>query len=61
MQQASVLESSPADQLRTWATSTRRVQSLLANLGLRVPLSAIGVAESMADELDASYERLFTA
>jgi hypothetical protein len=60
MQQASVLELSPADQLRTWAMSTRRVQPLLANLGLKVPTTAIGVAETMADELDAAYQRPFT-
>ena len=46
------------EQLREWAESTKSIQSLLLDL---VPTSAIEVAESMADELDASYKQLFTS
>jgi len=44
------------DQLRAWAETTKSIHSLLADV---VPSSAIGVAESMAEELDAAYKQLF--
>jgi hypothetical protein len=44
------------DQLRAWAQSTKNIQGLLGDL---VPTSAIGVAETMADEMDAAFKQLF--